>query len=156
MYLLERINKTTLAKAVLDCIQCKLLPLENRDHFVLKIPFLRLKGSKGIFRFKCLLYNFGDYWDNHGMQTIILDYFFQLLRWKWEYFISGPFNIFYQFLWDLWKRTGDYWYKHVVWNDWNIKNHFWALCEKIPAPGTEFPRIFCAGISLLQLSVLLI
>ena len=46
MYLLERINKTTLGKAVLDCIQCKLLPLENRDHFVLKIPFLRLKGSK--------------------------------------------------------------------------------------------------------------
>ena len=137
--MLERINKTTLGKAVLDCIQLKenqsrksslfilittlfilrlgwdkLLPLENRDHFVLKIPFLRLKGSKGIFRFKCLLYNFGDYWDIHGMQTIILDYFFQLLQWKWDYFISGPFNIFYQFLWDLWKRTGDYWYKHVV------------------------------------------
>ena len=72
--MLERINKTTLGKAVLDCIQLKenqsrksslfilittlfilrlgrdkLPPLENRDHFVLKIPFFTVKGIKSPF-----------------------------------------------------------------------------------------------------------
>ena len=114
----------------------KLLPLENRDRLCWTFIFVRLKGL--IFRFKYLLYNFGNYWDMHGMQPITLDYVFQILRWKWEHFISGPFNIFYRFSWDLWKRTGDYWYKHVVFFPTKmkgmIKKQFWALCGENTGP----------------------
>ena len=49
------------------------------------------------------------------------------------------FHIFFQFLWDLCKGTGDYWYNHSMWpiilvyffpTNGNNKNPFWALDGK--------------------------
>ena len=57
-----------------------LLPQENRNFwFFFKIPFFTVSGVN--FRFlKYFQYNFGNYWDIHGMRPIILGYFFQQLR----------------------------------------------------------------------------
>ena len=69
---------------------------------------IRLNGSN--FRFLSnLLIQLLDCLDIYIMQPIISGYFFQQLR------CQNFVKIVEQFLWDLWKRTCEYWYNHNMW-----------------------------------------
>ena len=53
-----------------------LVPLENTGFWnILNVPFFTVKWVKLKF-FLHFQYNFGDYWNIHGMRPIILGYFF--------------------------------------------------------------------------------
>ena len=79
---------------------------------------------------------------------------------------GGRFSNFGQFLWDLWKETGNHWYNYGMWpiilvylflskTTEMIKIHFKHYVGKY-GPDTEFDRNFCAGIGPLHLGVVLV
>jgi hypothetical protein len=69
----------------------------------------------GIFLNFIFQYNFGDSWDIHGMRPVILGSP-TITVGIMKYHSHGQRRVIYQmfgqFLWHLWKGTGDYWYYH--------------------------------------------